>query len=128
MDATTKIFIVEDDLFYGSMLFDIFENKNFKKVKRIDSGQKCLDSLHENPDIIVLDYHLGDMTGIDVLKKIKIVNPKIEVIFMSAQEQLNTAIKSLEYGAYDYLEKSNSNIELLIIAVKKIAYERRLIA
>ena len=124
MDASTKIFIVEDDLFYGSLLLEIFKIKNFKKVKRIGSGKKCLESLHEKPDVIVLDYNLGDMNGVEVFEKIKSVDPSIKVIFLSAQENGKVAIKSLRLGAYEYFEKSEPNIRKMVQLVQRIANEK----
>ena len=83
MDASIKIFIVEDDLFYGSLLSEVLKLRNFKHVKRMETGQKCLESLDEKPDVIILDYNLGDMNGVDLFKKIKKVDPNIKVIFLN---------------------------------------------
>lgn len=125
MDASIKIFIVEDDLFYGSLLSEVLKLRNFKHVKRMETGQKCLESLDEKPDVIILDYNLGDMNGVDLFKKIKKVDPNIKVIFLSAEQNGKVAIKTLRLEAYEYFEKSSANIMKLVKLVQKIANDKK---
>ena len=115
-----NIFIVEDDRFFGNIVKEVLSDSNYRVVKLFSSGEECIEHIHECPDIVILDHHLGKMDGIDVLRKIKGVNPNIQVIFLSAQEKLNVAIKSLKYGAYDYLEKNTSNLHRLVHLVHRI--------
>ena len=126
MDETIKIFIVEDDQFYGTLLSEVLKLRNFKYVKRMESGQKCLESLDEKPDVIILDYNLGDMNGLDLFKKIKKIDPSIKVIFLSGQQSGKVAIKALRLEAYEYFEKSSTSIMNLVKLVQKIANERNL--
>lgn len=125
MDASFKIFIVEDDRFYGTLLSEVLKLRNFKFVKRMESGQECLESLHEKPDVIILDYALGDMNGVDLFVKIKKTNPDAKVVFLSAEENGKVAIKSLRLKAFEYFEKNDDNIMNVVKLVQKIANDKK---
>ena len=66
-----KVFILEDDVWYGSMLQHYLSLNPDYEVKRFESTQTFFDRLHELPDVVTLDYSLPDMDGGQVLKKIK---------------------------------------------------------
>ncbi|MDW7690509.1 sigma-54 dependent transcriptional regulator [Flammeovirgaceae bacterium SG7u.111] len=102
-----KIFLVEDDKWYGEYLkYTLSLNPDFE-VEWFDTGKKMLNHLHEKPTIITLDYSLPDFTGQELLKKIKLFNPEIPVIIISGQESVETAIDLLKEGAYDYIVKND---------------------
>lgn len=101
-----KIFVVEDDAWYGELLeYHLSLNPDYE-VKRFTSGKECMANLHLKPSVITLDYKLGDMLGRDVLKKIKQNNPEIQVVIISGQEDVGTAVELLKEGAYDYIVKN----------------------
>lgn len=115
-----NIFIVEDDQFFAQMLKIVLGKNNYTNVQHFDSGEACLENLYTNPDLVILDYNLGTMNGIEVLRKIKGINPNIHVIFLSSQEKMNVAINSLKYGAFDYIEKNPHNVTSLLNLIQKI--------
>lgn len=115
-----NIFIVEDDHFFAQMLKIVLGKNNYTNVQHFESGEACIDHLYTNPDLIILDYNLGSMNGIEVLRKIKSINPNIHVIFLSSQEKMNVAINSLKYGAFDYIEKEPHNVTTLLNLIQKI--------
>lgn len=96
---------MEDDVWYGSMLQHYLSLNPDYEVKRFDSPGKFFAALHEDPQVISLDYSLPDCDGAEVLKKIKEYNKNIEVIIISGQEDVATAINLLKNGAYDYIVK-----------------------
>ena len=99
--STFKIFVVEDDPFYGEMLkYHISLNPDYV-VEKFENGKECIDNLYKNPAVISLDYSLPDMSGLEVLKKVKKHNTEIPVIIVSGQEDVSTAVKLLKEGAYD---------------------------
>ncbi len=103
--AELKIFIVEDDSWYAEILeYHLKLNPDYE-VETYGTGKDCLRELYKNPDVITLDYNLPDMKGKEILKTIKKSNPDIEVIMISGQEDINTAIELLKEGAYDYIVK-----------------------
>ena len=102
-----KIFILDDDIWYGSMIHHFLSLNPDYEVKRFDSSKAFFDNLHERPDVVTLDYSLPDMDGGEVLKKIKAVHPDIQVIIISGQEDVGTAINLLKNGAFDYIVKDD---------------------
>lgn len=115
-----KIFVVEDDPWYGELLeYHLSLNPDYE-VKRFTSGKECLANLHLKPDVITLDYKLGDLSGRVVLKKIKLNNPDIQVVAISGQEDVGTAIELLKEGAYDYIVKNEDTPNRLWNTVIKI--------
>lgn len=117
MDYTpepVKIFVVEDDPVYLKLIQYVTELNPDHVVKTFTNGKDCLEHLHENPSIITLDYSLPDTTGEEVLKAIKAYNSEINVIVVSSQESINTAVELLKYGAYDYITKDNETKDRLL--------------
>ena len=115
-----KIFVVEDDKFYNKLIEHHLKLNPEFEVQTFFDGQGLLDKLHENPKIISLDFSLPDMTGHEVLAKVKNYDPKIEVIIISGQDDIPTAIKLLKQGAYDYITKDENIKERLINTIHKI--------
>ena len=108
-----KIFVVEDDTWYGSMLEHYLSLNPEYEVKRFESPNDFFAQLHENPDVVTLDYSLPDCDGAEVLKKIKEHNPDIRVIIISGQEDVATAINLLKNGAFDYIVKDDDTKDRL---------------
>lgn len=127
MKKLPKIFIVEDDPFYAALLQKEIVKDKLGKVEIFSTGEHFMNNLFKMPDIILLDHHLGTMQGVDILKKIKSINPNIQVIFLSAQEKLQVAITSLKYGAYDYIEKNDRAFSRVKALIKRIAKFNQLV-
>ena len=108
-----RIFVVEDDPVYGKVLAHHLSLNPDNDVNLLHSGQECIKRLPDQPDLITLDYSLPDLSGLDVLKKIKSSHPETKVIVISGQENINTAISLLHEGAYDYIVKGDDTKERL---------------
>lgn len=122
-----SIFLVDDDkTFLKSLEYHLQRKlKPNIKIKSFVSGEECLRSIDEKPDIVVLDYLLNSnfpdaMNGMQVLQKINKINPEAAVIMVSGQEKMEIAIDTLKNGAYDYVLK-NQNVLLKIQTVIKNA-------
>ena len=115
-----KIFIVEDDKWYGELLQHHLSLNPEYEVVIFDSGQDCLKNLYKKPSVITLDYSLPDMKGPDVLKRIKEHHPDLPVIMISGQEDISTAINLLKEGAYDYIVKNEETKDRLWRLMKNI--------
>lgn len=121
-----KIFVVEDDEWYSELIsYNLLLDENHV-VEKFSSGQECLKRLKENPDIVTLDYRLPDYTGVEMLKKIKDYNPDIEVVVISEQEKIETAVELLKMGAYDYIVKSKDIRDRLVTILRNIKTQRGL--
>jgi DNA-binding NtrC family response regulator len=102
-----KIFVVEDDPAYTKFLKYVLGLNPDYEVEFFTTGKECLNNLHKNPAVITLDYSLPDMPGEKVLSQIKAHDPNINVIIISAQEKIGTAVELLKLGAYDYITKDH---------------------
>ncbi len=111
---TISVFLVDDDIMFLKSLEHHLQHKlkHFVQIKPFPSGKEFLSHIDEKPDIVVLDYLLdGDDTsvnGIDLLRKIKETSPETAVIMLSAQDQMEVAIETIKYGAYDYVVKNEN--------------------
>jgi DNA-binding NtrC family response regulator len=115
-----SIFVVEDDKYFANMIKELLSRNNYRNVQVYNNGEDCLKNLKQIPDVVILDYRLGEMSGLEVLRKIKSTNPNIHVIFLTAQRKMNVAINSLKYGAFDYLEKNEESLQRLLVLIRQI--------
>ncbi len=104
---TLRIFVLEDDAWYGSMLQHYLTLNPDYEVKRFTSAGEFFHQLHDFPDVVTLDFSMPDMDGHEVLRKVKEINPNIQVIIISGQEDIGTAISLLKGGAFDYIVKND---------------------
>jgi DNA-binding NtrC family response regulator len=108
-----KIFLVDDDALFLKLLeIEFLKHADFA-IETFATGELCLQHVTQNPDIIILDYHLDGidksaMNGIDTLDKIKAINPDIPVIMLSSQDKIEVAIDCMHHRAYDYVVKSET--------------------
>ena len=122
-DANNKIklFLVDDDPVSLKLLENQFLDYGSFTLKTFTTGELCIERLFENPDIIILDYHLNSivkdaMTGLETLDKIKSLNAEIPVIILSSQDKIDVAVDCLHHKAVDYVVKS----ETAFLRLKKI--------
>jgi DNA-binding NtrC family response regulator len=120
-----KIFLVDDDIVYLKMLEIEFLNQGNFEVETFSSGTLCLENLHNQPDVIILDYLLDGIdksawNGIDTLDKIKAVNPGVPVIILSQQDKIEVAVDCMHHKALDYVVKSETAFVRLQKIIKDI--------
>ncbi|MDD2982292.1 MAG: response regulator [Crocinitomicaceae bacterium] len=116
-----KLFLVDDDVLLLKMLEIQFLDEGNFIVETFPTGEACIEKLAENPDAIILDYHLDGidksaMNGIETLDKIKAFNSEIPVVILSSQDKIEVAIKCMHHNAFDYVVKS----ETAFIRLQKI--------
>lgn len=109
-----SIFVVEDDAWYSSMLEYCLSLNPDYNVKCFASATEFYTALHEKPHVVTLDYSLPDATGAEVLEKVREISPDTNVIVISAQSDVKTAIELLKKGAKDYLVKDEDVKERLL--------------
>lgn len=114
------IFVVEDNQMYNKLVVSYLKTNKFTKVESFFSGEEALKNMDKNPDIVIQDYLLEGMTGIEVLIKAKKSNPSVEFIFLSGQDSIDIAINSMKYGAYDYIVKDQMALQKLVNKINKI--------
>jgi len=115
-----KIFVVEDSEWYNRLLVHTLSLNPDFEVKSFFNGRDFLNNLVEAPDIVTLDYRLPDITGLEVLKRIREENSDVQVILISEQEDIDTVVNLLKMGVYDYISKSDDIKDRLLNTVRNI--------
>jgi two-component system response regulator AtoC len=108
-----KVFVVEDDLMYSKILKHKLSMDPEFEVKLFSDGKSFERYIDDKPDIVTLDHSLPDVTGLELLKKIKKQQPNTKVIVLSAQEDVATALEMIRNGAYDYIIKDAQAMDKL---------------
>jgi len=115
-----KIFIVEDDPWYGELLkYQLSMNPDYE-VTLFGRAKDALDNLYKKPDVVCVDYSLPDMTGEKLLQKIRMENNALPVVVISGQEEISVAVNLLKAGARDYIIKDENTKDLLWNSILKI--------
>lgn len=126
-----KIFILEDDRWYGAMLEHHLALNPDYQVSKFENEKDFLKAMYDSPDVVTLDYSLSEMDGNQVLKKIKEISPETEVIIISGQEDIATAVNLLKTGAFDYIvkdEDTNDRLWNLLVRLREIKDLRKEVA
>lgn len=121
-----RIFVVEDDPWYAQLLEHRLTLNPAYEVQIFSSAKACLAALDELPVLVTVDFGLPDMDGRELLKKIKKYNSNIQVVIISGQEDVATALSLLKEGAYDYIVKGEDTPNRLLITVASIEKTRGL--
>ena len=121
-----KLFIIEDDPFYGKLLARHMELNPDNEVFLYKNGKDCLENIHKQPHLVLLDYGLPDISGSDVMRKIHIEYPNIPVVIVSGQEDVKTALLLLKQGAYDYFVKDDDTKDRVWNLINKIREKDKL--
>lgn len=112
-DLRKMIFIVDDDPVLAEMLKDHLSKMTSYEINVYEKGEDCLDQLHLKPGIVFLDFYLNSvdkdaMDGLEVLQEIKKADPEVDVVMLSGQDKIEVAVKTMQYGAFDYIVKGES--------------------
>lgn len=122
-----KIFVVEDDPTYTKFLQYVLSLNPDFEVEYFNTGKDCINALNERPSVITLDYSLPDMPGEAVLKEVRAFDPDINVIIVSAQEKIGTAVELLKAGAYDYISKDEDAKDRILNSINNARNKTSLI-
>jgi two-component system, OmpR family, response regulator len=107
------LFLVDDDALFLKSLQNEFTLNTESEIKTFVTGELCIESISENPDVIILDYFLNSVdknavNGLETLDRIKAINPGIPVIMLSSQDKIDVAVNCMKHQAFDYIVKSET--------------------
>lgn len=113
------IVIVEDNILTATVVKKRLELNGYTDVKHFDNGMDCLLQVYEDrtPDVVIMDYHLGLVNGVEILQKIRAYKPDLRVILMSGAEDINVAVQSIKKGAREYIRKDEDLHYTKLLAV-----------
>ena len=105
MSATTTILVVDDDAAFRTVLAGELARLRFDVATAASGGEAVARVGEREPDVVLLDLQLPDMSGLDVLKAIREKSPSSEIIMLTGHGSIDTAIESIRTGAFDYVSK-----------------------
>ena len=114
----TKIMVVDDEHLIRWSLEQNLKKQGYE-VCTAGTGEDALRlAREEQPDLVLLDYHLPGINGLEVLQRLKEIDEDVLVIMVTAQGGLETAVNTMRHGAYDYINKP-FNLDEMAIVIRK---------
>jgi DNA-binding NtrC family response regulator len=112
-DTKILLFLVDDDALFLKSLEIEFGDNTESVIQTYATGELCLENITQNPDVIILDYHLNSVdknaiNGLETLDRIKKANQTIPVVMLSSQDKIEVAVNCMKHQAYDYIVKSET--------------------
>jgi len=121
-----SILIVEDEDTQRSLLGGLLKKEGYNTKEAGDGDAATKIFKEETLEIVLLDYKLPDIDGLTLLKRLKEMNPEVEVIMITAFGSIENAVDALKAGASEYLTKP-IDIDDLLFKIKKIEEKKHLI-
>ncbi|MEM9855737.1 MAG: sigma-54 dependent transcriptional regulator [Bacteroidota bacterium] len=119
-----RVLIIDDDQDICRLLVR-FLNKNGFETESAINGDEALKLLKENSyDLVLSDYKLPDANGVELLRKIKILNSDTAVIIITGYSDIKIAVEALRYGAFDYVTKPLYPDEILLKVKEAISSDQ----
>lgn len=113
------VLIVDDERVQRQVLAGDIKSRGFNVIEA-ESVESALDIVQNNlVDVILSDLKMPGSTGIDLLTQIKMINPDISVVIMTAYASVETAVQALKKGAYDFITKPY-NLDEIELVIKRI--------
>ncbi len=123
----TKLIIVDDEAAQRELLSGFLARKKFE-VHTFGSGEEALAEYHRifSP-LALVDMKMPGMDGLELLRKLREINPFLQAIVLTAFGSVETAVAAMRAGAWDYLTKPVEDLEELLIKLHRAAEQNRLI-
>ena len=119
------IFIIENSTVYRDLIVGYLESKKFNNLKTFNNGEDCLKEINSKPDVIVLDYSFTGINGIELMAKVREEHPETDFIFLSAQNDVELAVKIMKLGADDYIVKNEKAPYNLVRSIEHLMTETK---
>ncbi|HEY2380147.1 MAG TPA: HD domain-containing phosphohydrolase [Terriglobia bacterium] len=121
-----KVLIVDDDRHVVQLTSEVLRLGGCEVAARTDPREGIVAFESFQPEVCVLDFSMPGMTGGDVCRRMKELDPTVEVVFLTGEADTGLAVEMMKLGALDYLLKP-VNIPQLMTAVSRAAEHRRLV-
>jgi two-component system response regulator PilR (NtrC family) len=124
MEKKGRIHIIDDEPIIHEVLGDLLTGEAYE-VKMSSNGQEALKRQTSNEfDLILLDLLMPGMDGIEVLKRLKKIDPSAVIVIITAYASVESAIKAMKMGAFDYIQKPFKHDELLLTVKRAMEHKR----
>jgi len=109
-----KILLVDDESEFVSTLADRLYLRGIHASTANDGEEAIRSVTEEKPDLVVLDIKMPGLSGIEVMKAIKKIDPQLPIILLTGHGSTKEGMEGMKYGAYDYLMKPIDINELIL--------------
>ena len=114
------VLIVDDEKNYPLILSEVLNEEGYETLTA-NSGKEALEKLKKSDvDLVLTDMKMPSMDGIELLEKIKAVDPQLPVIMMTAYGTVEKAVEAMQKGAYNYILKPFDNDSLVLFVGKAV--------
>lgn len=121
--AQIELLVIDDDDEFRGLMVDRFSQSGFRVQEASDAEEALAVAERHDVDVVVCDMVMPGLSGIDLLERIKRDHPECEVLLLTGKATVETAVKAMKLGAYDFLTKPFPLRELETLIEK--AYDRR---
>lgn len=111
----SKVLAIDDDSIIRALLTNMLQKAGYEVITASDGTTGLKLALEEDPDVVITDYQMPGMNGLELLEAVQKSNPSLPVIMLTAHGDIALTIKSMQAGAYDYLEKPIKVEEMLTV-------------
>src|SRR3954452_17586839 len=120
MTATRTVLVADDEPNIRRVLEALFHKDGYI-VLTAENGKRAIDAASTTPiDILITDLIMPDMTGVEVLRAIKQIQPNCAAIVITAFGTIKTAVEAMRLGAYNYITKPFDVDEVRLLAKKAL--------
>lgn len=119
-----NILIIDDDEHICVLLSKFFKKNNFEPFTA-NSAEEAIPQLKKRDfDVVITDYRLPDTDGLDMIKRIKILNQQAAIIVITGYSDVRIAVNTLKHGAFEYVTKPLYPDEILVTVKEAIKHKK----
>lgn len=109
-----KILYVEDEIFLGKIVKETLESRGFE-ISMVTDGNAAVSEFKKfQPEVCVLDIMLPNKNGYEIAEEIRVLDPLVPILYLTAKSQVEDVLKGFGSGGNDYLKKPFSMEELIV--------------
>src|SRR6056297_2513073 len=103
--SALSVFVIDDDKMIRAIVEELLIDFNCE-VETFEAGEKALEELQNRYiDLVITDYRMPGINGLEIIKRINKINPEIEVIMITGHGSIESAVEAMKLGAHDYITK-----------------------
>jgi len=120
-----NILVIDDEAAQRDVLTGYLKKKGYK-IFSASSGKEGIEIVNTNPvDIILSDFKMPDLNGVEVLEQVKKLNPEISFVIVTAYGTVENAVQAMRFGAFDYISKP-VDLDELDLMIERIIEHKNL--